>query len=105
MLQRRFPLQATHNDVQIGTKGLQPASLPRGHKVCPWRDLDSVSSGLAPWKSRADRRGVGVANLDERSVNVYENKGTAWRNRPRGANVIENKRTYLSKAAKILKTL
>jgi hypothetical protein len=44
------------------------------------------------------------SKLKERSLNVYENKGSLWKTWERSWNVVENKRTYGAMQGILLKT-
>jgi hypothetical protein len=45
-----------------------------------------------------------ILKLNERSLNVYENKGPLWKTRERSWNVYENKGCYPLMAGMLLKT-
>jgi hypothetical protein len=50
--------------------------------------------GNARGRRRLRKLRCRTPRLNERSGNVYENKGTLWRRRDRSGNVFENKYTY-----------
>jgi hypothetical protein len=81
-----------------------PSMAPEGHDGTNIADMDEVLAAEIPCQHSQTGATAENTKMKERSLNVDENKGPAWRSREGSLNVHENKGSYPSMTSTSLKT-